>query len=412
MRYFLPPEKWEKIEATTAAFLSQACKGEPQDAKEVAAVLGRILSLIRSHGNIVRIMSRALQHQLGLHVLHNDWRGALCLSPASIAELTFLLGQLQFFNGRIIPSAASVSHVLELSQTFQDLQEVTGGTADRRDLLVSDVSDTAAFIFLVDGTFRFVADYPVNSSESSTSRELEALVRFLHAVGGRLASRATCRLYWQTDSQAAVWAMQRGSRVISLQAKVREIVFLEKQHSLSIIPVWTPREHQRVVFADLGSRIFSSTDEWSIDREDLATVFFLLGFLPDPDCFATTASSVAQTFFSVCPQKGSAGIDFFAQNLVPGRRYFVCPPVQLAAKAFLRFQACPGVEALFAIPDWQSGLSPQGCSSPLSYRIPPPEALLLLGLRNRLTLHGRHPHSLCLPPVQILVPRNVLLPRR
>jgi hypothetical protein len=95
---------------------------------------------------------------------------------------------------------------------------------------------------------------------------------------------------------------------------------------MKIIPVWTPRSHSRIVQADLGSKMASSTDEWCIDREDLANVFSMLGYAPDFDCMATRRNAICQKFFSNIPQIGSAGVNFLGQLLQPDITYFCCPP--------------------------------------------------------------------------------------
>ncbi len=62
MRYFITPEKWNGVRLSLSSLLEAAAAGRPAPAKEVAAVLGRLNSLHRSHGSVVRVLSRALQH--------------------------------------------------------------------------------------------------------------------------------------------------------------------------------------------------------------------------------------------------------------------------------------------------------------------------------------------------------------
>jgi hypothetical protein len=42
---------------------------EPVGARHVARVVGKIISFQRSHGNVVHVMSRSVQHELGMHTL-------------------------------------------------------------------------------------------------------------------------------------------------------------------------------------------------------------------------------------------------------------------------------------------------------------------------------------------------------
>ena len=78
MVYLLPKEKWEKILSCAQELLAAATRG-PVEAKSIAAVLGRLVAIRRSHGNIVRIFSRSLQQQLGTHVQSVGWSGSLFL---------------------------------------------------------------------------------------------------------------------------------------------------------------------------------------------------------------------------------------------------------------------------------------------------------------------------------------------
>ena len=68
--------------------------------KNLAVILGKIASRLRSHGNVCQIMTRHCQHILGLAV-HNivtneqDWNGCVFLDDHAKLELEF------FFNNVI-----------------------------------------------------------------------------------------------------------------------------------------------------------------------------------------------------------------------------------------------------------------------------------------------------------------------
>ncbi len=68
MRYFITPEKWDGICLSMSSLLDTAAAVQPAMAKEVAPVLGKLNSLHCSHGSVMRVLSRSLQHQLGLVV--------------------------------------------------------------------------------------------------------------------------------------------------------------------------------------------------------------------------------------------------------------------------------------------------------------------------------------------------------
>ena len=131
-----------------------------------------------------------------------------------------------------------------------------------------------------DGTFRYVADFPVDPAASSTSRELDALLFALLRDAAVFAAGKTRIVYWQTDSQVGARVLQIGSRIPELQRKIFLIKSVEKMAGFAVLPVWSPRDHLRLQQADAGSRLRFSSDEWSIDRRDLAAVFAELAFVP------------------------------------------------------------------------------------------------------------------------------------
>ena len=369
MAYFLPQEKWEKIAAGIRDLLAAAAVG-PVEVRVVAVVLGRLAAIRRSHGNVVRILSRSLQHQLGGHVQEAGWTGVLSLSAAAVQELRLLLEVLPEFNGHFIPTQAAASSVLDLREVLDSVHHIQSSGSSLPNLLVSDASDQFAFIFQADGTFRYVADFPVDPAASSTSRELDALLNAVIRDASNFAASGMRIIYWQTDSQVAARILQIGSRVPELQRKIFLIKSVERMAGFTVIPVWSPRDHIRLRQADAGSRLRFSSDEWSVDRRDLAAVFADLAFLPDCDGFATAANTVAPVFYAVCPQVGCAGVDFFAQCLAPGIRYFLCPPVKLIPRLLAFLAVRPGLTVLLVVPDWPSAsfwavLHPGGFPHPM-----------------------------------------------
>ena len=99
-----------------------------------------------------------------------------------------------------------------------------------------------------------------------------------------------------------------------------------------------------------------SSGEWGADRFSLIKIFSNMNFCPDVDCFATSESTICPKFFAKCPQVGDCSVNFFAQDLVPSSKYFVCPPVKYIARAFLRFVSYKNLSALFVVPLWKSSI--------------------------------------------------------
>jgi hypothetical protein len=186
-------------------------------------------------------------------------------------------------------------------------------------LLVSDASATHAFIYLADGSFSFVLDYPFAAdvaTASSSHREL--LVALCLALESDHLSLLPGHVYWQTDSENCAHFILHGSRHPSIQEIVVRIKMLERDLHIFIHPVWTPRLHPRLLLADAGSRLAHSTDEWSIDRSVLASLFVRFGFFPDLDCFATPSNTICPRFFSLVPQPGCEAVNLFAHTVRNG----------------------------------------------------------------------------------------------
>ena len=124
--------------------------------------------------------------------------------------------------------------------------------------------------------------------------------------------------------------------------------------TFKVVPVWTPRSQDRIVEADLGSKLSMSTDEWCVDRRDLANVFSELNYFLNFDCMATRKNSVCKKFYSKIPQIGSDGVDFLCQELKPDVQYFCCPPVKLIGRVVGHLLSCANVNCLLIVPVWPS----------------------------------------------------------
>jgi hypothetical protein len=357
MCYYTPPKKLELIHAAIAQTLDAAKQNRPISARDLATVVGKIAALRRSHGSIVHVMSRSTQHDLGVHTLWQGWDGFLWLSVAAVSELRFLLDILHDCNGQYIFSAATLSHVVQLSDMRERVAHISATAENLDNLYVSDASESHAFIYKADGSFDYVREFEFDEEQAkggSGHRELLAIKLSLTLDEHEFSKNVATKIYWQTDSKNCFNFLTRGSRRSAIQKDVLAIKKLEKKLNVLIIPVWSPREHFRIVMADIGSKFSHSTDEWSVNREQLLSLFTSLSFWPTIDAFATAHNHVCDLYFSLLPQTGTAGLNFFAQVLQPSHRYFCCPPIKLLVPCFRALIATPGVQALLLMPEWHS----------------------------------------------------------
>jgi hypothetical protein len=93
--------------------------------------------------------------------------------------------------------------------------------------------------------------------------------------------------FGRRTAKTVIVFLTKGSRIPEVQDVVFDIKPREQNLDIKVVPVWTPRSQERIVEADLGSKLSTSTDEWCIDRRDLANVFSELKYFPNFDCMAT-----------------------------------------------------------------------------------------------------------------------------
>jgi hypothetical protein len=265
--------------------------------------------------------------------------------------------RLESLNGQHIFTSEAKSKIFELSET-ERLKELIRSTDEQlSNLFVSDASDSHVFIYRADGQFQLVREFEFSDEESSASsglRELLAVHKTLESDPGQFKEFSGGIVYWQTDSKNCYSYLTKGSRLPAVQKLVMDIKHRERRLDIKIVPVWTPRSQARIVEADLGSKLSSSTDEWCIDRSDLAEVFCKLDYVPDFDCMATGKNAICKKFYSKIPQVGTCGVNFLCQELCPKVSYFCCPPVKLIGKVVGHLLSKPDVNCLLILPVWVS----------------------------------------------------------
>ena len=357
MMYTVPKEKIDLLGVLIRELIDCFYKTNVIHVKTVAIVLGKLNAMSRSHGDILRVMSRSSQHELGSHIVQNGWDSYMYITHRMVTEFGFILDSIYELNGRHIFTAASVSHMVDFVESAWYVLEVQHSVYDISNLFVSDASESHAFVYCADGTFAYVSDFEFSSAEANLSsghRELLAIAFALDKHPDVFRDFSPGKIFWQTDSKNVFNFLRRGSRKPEIQADVVKIKKLEKNLSVKIIPVWTPREHARLQLADLGSKFSTSTDEWPVSRPVIDAVLNCLNVQPTIDAFASVHNKICDRFFSLIPQTGASGVNFFAQVLYSEEIYFCCPPVSQILPCFKKLVSQPGLTAILLIPDWKS----------------------------------------------------------
>ena len=102
MMYFASDEKQTRYLFNINALVQRQTNENKVPSLQVAAVLGQINSLYKSHGSIVRTMVRNLNYDMCRIVILHGWQSS-CILDKGLIELEYFLRYLPEFNGCFIP---------------------------------------------------------------------------------------------------------------------------------------------------------------------------------------------------------------------------------------------------------------------------------------------------------------------
>ena len=360
MKYFYPEWKQERLIGQINELLK---KGEVYkvEAKELASVYGRIATAAKAFGKIVSL-TRHGQHRLGLAVLDNgrreepNWNCSLYMDTQTLEEMKIVLEFIKEGSGYRIQNGSN-GYRIEARGLEIETSEMPELHEERKyRVMVSDASEKVAFAYEAE-KFQIVEEYGFNEEEiamGSGQRELRAVIRTLEARENDFM-QGPGKVYWITDSKNAHSFLKKGSRAQHIQKDVLQVRKLEKRLGIRVEPIWKPRTFELLAMADLGSKMYLSTDEWTIDDKTYQYIVQRIGMQPTLDGFATSENAKTKRFFSKYPQIGSIGLDFFAQELDEEEIYWLCPPVKDMIKVMKKVRETEKkVKALVSFPEWKS----------------------------------------------------------
>lgn len=290
-------------------------------ARQLASVVGKIISLGLAVGPISRLMTRSLYAVLESRVA---WCGLLSLSDEARKELEFWSTNILEYKAQPIwhsPSAVRVVY--------------------------SDASSTGYGGYIVEhGHYTAYGQWTaVEASQSSTWRELTAVWRVLQSLASKLSNN---RVRWFTDNQNVARILQVGSRQLQLQEVAMMIFSLTVLYQIRLEPEWIPREKNER--ADYLSRIVD-LDDWLLNP----VIFAQLDVQWGPhtiDRFADYNNSQLCRFNSRCWNPGSEAVDAFTADW-SGENNWWCPPIGLIPRVIRHAQACSAYGTLI-VPCWPS----------------------------------------------------------
>ena len=360
MEYSLTEDKRSHIIREIESLKEKVRKQDRILAREVAGGRGKVVSVKKSHGAGVQVGLRHCQHVLGLAVCpsqdieHPDWNVDVRLDRQCEREFEYVQNLLVEANAYPILLQREIQ-VYESNGVSFRVRE-THRCRGAHSVFISDASDKVAFVFEAE-KFRIVEEFAFDQEEMSYGsghRELQAVIKTLEKHKERIAIDRTV-IYWVSDSKNVYHFLKKGSRRRDIQETVLKIKEWERQLGIRIVPIWKPRTVSDIVMADLGSKMYKSTDEWGINMALFKKIQRYVGEEVTIDGFATSANKRVPRFFSKYPQKGMLGMNFFAQELESGEVYWLCPPIGMVAKCIRHvLGAKSDVLAYISFPEWKS----------------------------------------------------------
>ena len=360
MTYSIDEDKRKHVIGLIKDVLEAEKKAGKVTTKEVAECLGKVISLKRAIGPIIGMCLRHTQHRLGQAVftgdlLNPDWGGSMSFDKDCIRELLMALRLVESVKDRRIPPVGK-QHIFTLGEEVYKFEQDLKYKDKDFEVLVSDASDSCAFVYEAQ-RFDIVEEFKFDTGEKmrgSGRRELLAIHNTLiHKAGFFKNSRKN--IFWITDSKNVYFWMSKGSRHAEVQKELLSIKTKELDLGIEIIPIWQPRESLQIVWADVGSKLAKSTDEWCISMKDFKRVTRGLGVTPTVDAFASRLTARLPIFFSKCPQMNTSGIDFFSQDLQSDQVYWCTPPVSIVVKTIRHILSWDTqVKAVVNVPEWRS----------------------------------------------------------
>ncbi len=319
MQFSLPEKKIHKIQAAIGECLS--VRSQVISVRDIARIAGFIISAFAAIGPLTRLFTR---HMYKTIESRDSWSSKVNLSAGTIAELEFWARNLIAVNGHPIKPVISATSAV-----------------------YSDASDSGFGGFSVQFSNSICASLWSDSerSESSTNRELRAILYVLQSLGRKLSGQ---KLKWYSDSQNACRIVSVGSTNPSLHELSIDIYNACLEYDVSIEAEWLPRDsNQR---ADELSRIIDP-DDWSLNRD----VFVMLDRQFGPhtiDRFASYYNSQLPRFNSRFWNPGCEAADAFTQNWHLENNW-VCPPASIVLSAVRHMMKCRAVGTVI-VPQWPS----------------------------------------------------------
>jgi len=345
MKLYLPSEKLSNIKALVEQYACiSTCK-----AKDLAKVLGKIVSCLPSHGPYARICTRSGYIDLQSIVDEKGWNASITLSDATKREFRFFTSTISSHNGYpMFNQLTDVRVDSLLTNPVCKNPVLRQSFANHNAVLASDASGFKVSCQWLEGPYEGNISFTLSASEqeySSGERELLAILKsFRHFK--HVLKLKNLNFLWATDSENVVSFITKGSPKESIHQKVTEIYAICHEIGCTLEPVHLLRSDPRIEEVDALSKL-QDTDNWSIDDHSFQSL--KEQFQLTIDVFADFSNKKLPNFISKYYEQGSYGVDAFA-CVWPGVAY-VCPPTSLLVRVAnrIRKSKCKGI---LILPNW------------------------------------------------------------
>jgi hypothetical protein len=321
-RFDIPSDRLESVISSIQQLLLRShCR---ISARDVARVVGKIISLGFALGPVTRLFTRSCYAFINSKPF---WDAKAPLSVDVVSELKFWLSAIPTLERQTIRLSSLPAAIL-----------------------FTDASDTGIGAVCVANGVHHRAHRPLRTWEIGTSSAFRELKGVLFAVRTFQQFFLNSRIKVFSDSTSAVAIVRSGSQKPPLQAIAVKIYHtcLDVHGLLEI--EWLPRDKNTE--ADLLSREMD-LDDWSVHDAVFTMLCSRFG-VPTVDCFASHYNAKTSKFFSKYWQPGTAGVDAFSFSW-GGEFCWLVPPIHLVARALTHLEECRAA-GILVVPKWLSAM--------------------------------------------------------
>jgi hypothetical protein len=326
--------------------------------RKLATLVGKLVALEVAFGPSILVGTRIESIQVSEASDQFGWdKGFVVLSSDSKAALRRVSASLDLWNGHPMRTPAS-----EITLTSVLAFEDPAGTARKipnrklfpaQFMMASDASETTVAAYGLSGrlrNFQFTqALLPHEMAESSTHREMSAVLKTLMCCQKQQRMASTTTLWWLTDSENVARIFCRESGDLSLMRLALQVLEVALRLNLDLNPIWVSRTDLRLQKADAMTK-HVNTDDWSIHPEAFGMLQLWFGKFT-VDLFASADNFKVAKFYSYAFSADSTGVDAFSMSW-EGERAYCAPPIALILRTIRKIEVTK-MTGVLLIPLWR-----------------------------------------------------------